>query len=201
MLRESQLAMRDDPAAFGAWLLFFLRALRAQQRSLEARLQVERALMEVSDVQQRIADFVATTGRVTGKTIAASLKLQPRAVRYHLGILRDRGVIAARGGRKGRYYTPSTDAGTDQVPKSPLSGTNAIIAEVFSRGGRISRSDLIVLVRQHGYDPRTVGILHGRRLAHVRRDPKTTESVLTERGEEVARQYLFAARLSQRMTG
>lgn len=85
-----------------------------------------------------------------------------------------------------------------QTPKSPLGGTNAIIAEVLKRGGRISRSDLIILVRQHGYDPRTVGVLHGRRLAHLRRDQRTQESILTARGEEVARQYLFAARLAQR---
>jgi Fic family protein len=196
-LRESQLAMRDDPAAFAAWLLFFLHALEAQQRSLKAKLQVERALLEVSDVQQRIADFVTEQGRTTSQAIAEHLSLQPRAVRYHLGILAERGVIAARGGRKGRYYTPSTDP-ERPVPAAPLAGTNVIIAEVFRRGGRISRSDLIALVRQHGYDPRTVGILHARRLAHLRREHSTGVSVLTARGEEVARQYLFAARLAER---
>ncbi len=43
-----------------------------------------------------------------------------------------------------------------------------------------------------------VGALHGRRLAHLRKDPKTGESVLTSRGTEVARQYTFAARLAAR---
>lgn len=195
-LRESQTAMREDPAAFGAWLLFFLRALQAQQQSLKAKLQVERALLEVSDVQQRIADFVIQQGRTTSQAIVLSLSLQPRAVRYHLGILAQRGVIAARGGRKGRYYTPSTDP--EPAAVAPLAGTNVIIAEVFRRGGRISRADLIELVRHHGYDPRTVGVLHGRRLAHLRREQGTDVSVLTTRGEEVARQYLFAARLSER---
>lgn len=197
-LRESQTAMREDPAAFGAWLLFFLRALHAQQRSLQAKLQVERALLEGSDVQQRIADFVTEQGRTTSQAIAHSLSLQPRAVRYHLGILAQRGVIAARGGRKGRYYTASTDPEPAATAVAPLAGTNVIIAEVFQRGGRISRPDLIELVRQHGYDPRTVGVLHGRRLAHLRREPGTGVSVLTTRGEEVARQYLFAARLAER---
>lgn len=196
-LRQSQTAMRDDPAAYGVWLLFFLRALQAQQRSLQAKLQVERALLEVSDVQQRIADFVTEQGRTTSQAIAHHLSLQPRAVRYHLGILAERGVIAARGGRKGRYYTPSTDP-ERPAPATPLAGTNVIIAEVFRRGGRISSSDLIALVREHGYDPRTVGILHGRRMAHLRREQGTGVSVLTARGEEIARQYLFAARLAER---
>lgn len=195
-LRESQLAMREDPAAFAVWLLFFLRALQAQQRSLQAKLQVERALLEVSEVQQRIAGFVTEQGRTTSQAIAQSLSLQPRAVRYHLGILAERGVIAARGGRKGRYYTPSTEP--ERPAPAPQAGTNVIIAEVFRRGGRISRADLIALVRQHGYDPRAVGILHGRRLAHLRREPGSDVSVLTARGEEVARQYLFATRLAER---
>jgi Fic family protein len=197
-LRESQLAMRDNPAAFGGWLLFFLRTLQAQQRSLQRKLEVEQALLEVSDVQQRMADFITAQGRTTSKAIAEELSLQPRAVRYHLGILADRGVVVARGGRKGRYYTRSTDAESTRPHASPLGGTNPIIAEVFRRGGRISRSDLISLVKQHGYDPRTVGIHHGRRLAHLKRDAASRDSVLTERGEEVARQFLFAARLAER---
>jgi Fic family protein len=197
-LRESQMAMRDDPPAFGTWLFFFLRALTAQQRALQAKLDVERALLEVSDVQQRIADFIAAHTRATAKEISETLSLQPRAARYHLGILEQRGVIAARGGRKGRFYTQSTDTQGPAPVASPLQGTNAIIAEILQRGGRISRNDLIALVQRHGYDPRTVGVLHGRRLAHLRRDPATRDSVLTARGEEVARQYLFAARLAQR---
>ncbi|MBK6843998.1 MAG: Fic family protein [Gemmatimonadetes bacterium] len=198
-LRTSQLAMRTDPAGFGDWLLFFLNALRAQQRALEAKLKVERELAELSSVQQQISDFIATRGRVTSREITLALAISPRAVRYHLEILISRGIIDARGHNKGRFYTPS---GRSEAPRpsSPLIGTNAIIAEILRRGGHISRTDLISLVRQHGYDPRTVGVLHGRRLAHLRRDPQTKESILTSRGEEVARQFLFAERLSRRPT-
>lgn len=198
-LRVSQLAMREDPAAFGAWLLFFLNALRTQQRVLESKLQIERELAQLSDLQHRIADFIATRGRATSWEITIGLEIPRRAVRYHLEILIDRGIIVARGHNKGRYYAPSGRA-DEQRPSSPLAGTNVIIAEILRRGGRISRSDLITLVRQHGYDPRTVGVLHGRRLAHLRRDLASQESVLTARGEEVARQYLFAERLAQRGT-
>jgi len=197
-LRESQLAMRDNPAAFAAWLLFFARALQAHQNSLKAKLDVERALVEVSDVQQRIANFVMAQGQTTSKAIAQELGLQARAVRYHLAILEERGVIAARGGRKWRLYAPSTGASTAEAHSPVLGGTNAIIADILKRGGRISRTDLVRLVRQHGYDPRTVGVLHGRRVAHLRRDQATGDSLLTSRGEEVARQYLFAERLAKR---
>lgn len=198
-LRTSQLAMRNDPACFGVWLLFFVNALRAQQRALESKLQIERELAQLSNVQQRISDFITTRGRATSWEVALQLGLQRRAVRYHLEILIDRGIILARGHNKGRYYAP-TGRPDEQRPSSPLGGTNVIIADVLRRGGRISRTDLITLVREHGYDPRTVGVLHGRRLAHLRRDAATKESVLTARGEEVARQYLFAERLSRRPT-
>ncbi|MEJ7809744.1 MAG: Fic family protein [Gemmatimonadaceae bacterium] len=197
-LRESQLAMRENPAAFGTWLLFFLRALQAQQKALRAKLQVERAMLELSDVQERIADLVATQGRMTAPAIAAQLGMPSRVVGYHLGILTVRGVLAAHGERRGRYYTPATAEPQTDAPQLPRSGTNPIIAEIYERGGRISRADLLALVRQHGYDPRTIGVLHARRLAHLRRDPETSESVLTSRGEEVARQHLFTARLAQR---
>src|SRR5213075_3230405 len=103
-LRESQLAMREDPAAFGTWLLFFILALKAHQRSLQAKLEVEQALIELSAIQQRIADIIGSQGRATANMIAETLSIQPRAVRYHLGILAQRAVITARGGRRGRYY-------------------------------------------------------------------------------------------------
>jgi Fic family protein len=196
-LRSSQLAMRQNPAAFGDWLLFFLRALRAQKQSLEAKLQVERAVLQLSDVQQQIVDFVRSEGRTTTTAIGAKFGIPYRTVRYHLDILVGRGLVAAHGQRKGRYYTPATREPTG-APAMPEAGTNAIIAEIYERGGRVGQRDLRALVKRHGYDGRAIGALHGRRLAHLRKDPKTGESVLTSRGTEVARQYIFASRLAER---
>lgn len=196
-LRESQMAMRADPAAFGTWLLFFLGALRAQQRALEAKLQIERDLAELSSLQQRIAAFIVERGRATSTEIAAALGETSRVIRYHLEMLATRHMIDARGEKRGRYYVPSGSV-AQPLAATPARSTNAILAEVLRRGGRITRDDLIALVRQHDYDPRTVGILHGRRLAHLRRDASTGGSVLTARGEELARQYLLAERLGGR---
>jgi DNA-binding transcriptional ArsR family regulator len=197
-LRDSQLAMRSTAAEFGAWLFFFLRALKAQQESLASKLQVEKAMLDLSDIQQKIADLIASRVRMTGPEIARELGLTERTVRYHVDVLRSRGVVAARGKKRGAYYTlASTDPDAAAQP-SILGGTNDIITAIFERGGRISKDELVALVRSHGYDARVVGVLHGRRLAHLRRDPATKESVLTARGEEIARQYLFAKRLSTR---
>lgn len=196
-LRTSQLAMRANPAAFGAWLIFFLRALRAQIQSLEARLAVERSMLLLSAHQQRILEFIREHGRTTAPSIGSQLGMPARTVRYHLDILEGRGLVDAHGERKGRYYTPAT-GGREATLQTPESGTNAIVAEIYARGGRIRPRELLSLVKKHGYDGRVVGALHGRRLAHLRKDPKTGESVLTSRGTEVARQYTFAARLAAR---
>ena len=197
-LRDSQQAMRQNPAAFGAWLFFFTRALHAQQESLASKLQIEKAMLDLSDVQQRIADLIAARVRMTGPEVARELNLTERAARYHLDVLRSRGIITARGRKRGSYYTLSTNEPAEGKRPSLLGGTNVIIADIYERGGRISKGELVELVRSHGYDGRVVGVLHGRRLAHLRREAGTGDSVLTARGEEVARQHLFAQRLSDR---
>lgn len=198
----AQLAMRDNAADFGSWLFFFLRALKAQQDSLASKLQVEKAMLDLSGIQQQIADLIAALiaarVRMTGPEVARDLGLTDRAARYHLDVLRSRGIVAAHGKKRGAYYTTSINDPASSKGLSILGGTNVIIAEIYERGGRISKEDLLALVRSHGYDGRVVGILHGRRLAHLRRDAGSGESVLTSRGEEIARQYLFARRLSLR---
>lgn len=173
-LRASQLAMRQNPAAFGDWLLFFLRALRAQKRSLEAKLQVERSMLQLSEVQQQIVDFVRSAGRTTTSAIGIRFDIPYRTVRYHLDILVGRGLVAAHGQRKGRYYAPAASEPPAALAM-PEAGTNAIIAEIYERGGRVSQRDLRALVKRHGSDGRAIGALHGRRLAHLRKDAKTGE--------------------------
>ena len=195
-LRESQLSMRDDAAKFGGWLMFFLQALRAQKQSLEAKLNVERGILQLSAVQEQIVGAVkAGAGRTTSTQIQRSVALPMRTIRYHLDLLVRRGLLASHGQKRGRYYTAAAAA-----PVSPAlgdGGTNVIIADVLKLGGRIKSRELAALVKKHGFAPATAGVLHGRRLPHLRRDPRTRESVLTARGEEVARQYLFAERLSR----
>jgi Fic family protein len=193
-LRESQLAMRDDPAAFGGWTVFFLGALRAQKRVLEAKLDVEQSMRRLSAVQEQILGVVSTHGRTTSSQLVHELSLPERTIRYHLQLLVARNLLAAHGQRRGRHYT--LGAGDAIAPSAGDSGFHALLAEIYEGGKRIKRRELTALVKRHGYDGRVVGILHGRRQPSLRRDPKTGESVLTARGEEIARQYLFTKRLA-----
>ncbi|MGI9043951.1 MAG: Fic family protein [Gemmatimonadaceae bacterium] len=195
-LHASQVAMKDDPSKFGAWLSFFLHALRTQKRNLESKLDLEGSMLRLSALQQKILEAVRNQGRVKSIEIASLLDLPYRNVRYHLDSLVKSGLVLAHGERKGRYYTPS-GAATGQATSVAGHGTNGIVAEVYSRGGRISRADLIELVKRSGYDGRVVGLLHGRRVAHLKRDPRSGESVLTPRGEEIAKEFIFSSRLAQ----
>jgi DNA-binding transcriptional ArsR family regulator/prophage maintenance system killer protein len=195
-LRTSQIAMIDDPRKFGAWLRFFLDALRTQKRTLQSKLDLEGSMLRLPGIQQKVLEQVRTYGRATSVDIAEKLDTPYRAVRYHLDSLVQRGLVSAHGAKRGRFYTTSGVVHEkSEVVSTP--GTIGIIAEVHRRGGRIRREDLLELVKANGYDGRVVGLLHARRAAHLRRDPKTGESVLTARGEEVAKEFLFSSRLAE----
>lgn len=194
-LRTSQLAMRDRPQAFGEWLLFFLRALRAQQQNLIAKLDIERSMVQLSDVQERMLALVDQHGRVTSTLLARTLRLPGRTVRYHLDVLIRNGLLEPKGEKRGRTYRRAS--GEAGHAAGPNSRNSAILLEILMQGGRISATALRKLVKGKGYDARMVGTLHGRRLAHLRRDRRTGESVLTTRGREVAEQHLFVTRLAR----
>ena len=194
-LRGSQLAMREAPADFSEWLLFFLRALRAQQRNLIAKLDIERTMVQLSDVQERILAIVDQHGHVTSSLVARTLQLPGRTVRYHLDVLIQHGLLEPIGEKRGRTYRRSIDEPSAVV--APDSRNAVILAEILEQGGRIKAAALRKLVVRHGSDARMVGTLHGRRLAHLRRDRQTGESVLTARGREIAEQHLFTRRLAR----
>ena len=195
-LRASQMEMKDDPTRFGAWLGFFLRALQTQKRNLQSKLDLEGSMLRLSQIQQQVLETVRRLGRTTSMDLAGELKIPYRNVRYHLDTLVKRGLVSPHGERKGRFYTPSGIMG--EVPLSlPAPGTVGIIADVYNRGGRISPADLLKLVKRAGYDGRVVGLLHARRVAHLKRDSRTGDSVLTPRGEEVAKEFIFSSRLAE----
>jgi hypothetical protein len=138
-------------------------------------------------------------GSVTSTLVAATLDIPARTVRYHPDVLIRQGIIVPRGERRGRTYARATGEPTDVVGAE--TGTAAILGQILERGGRIGADDLTRLLTDHGYDPRVVGTLHGKRLAHLRRDAATGESTLTARGREVAEQYLFARRSAEGARG
>lgn len=195
-LRASQTATRAAPAQFGVWLLFFVRLLQTQKRILEGKLEVERSILRLNDVQLAVLEHVERQGRATTAGVSAALRIPTRAARYHLGLLAARGILEAHGAHRGRYYTRRMSAPTE-TGDAAGSRNDAILAEILERGGAVTRAELLAMVDRLHVDHRIVGSLHGRRLAHLARDPKTGQSTLTARGREIAQQYLFARRLAR----
>ena len=151
-------------------------------------------MLQLSAAQERILALIDQHGKVSAAFLATTLGTPGRTIRYHLDILIRRGLVSTQGERRGRRYMRG--AAPVAGVASPESKTAAMLAEILESGGRITKVALTRLVKRHGYDARTVGTLHGRRLAMLRRDNRTGESVLTERGRELGKQYLFAKRLS-----
>jgi Fic family protein len=194
-LRVSQAAMQSDPTAFGEWLVFFLRVLQAQARSLSAKLEMERSILHLKDIQVKVLEHVERHGRGTAAKVARALSIGGRQARYHLGLLVERGLLAPHGERRGRYYTRPA-AGAPNVAPLADSRNAAILADILERGGKVGRQELQGLIATHEGNPRLAGSLHGRKLAHLRWEPNAKVSSLTARGREIAQQYLFARRLT-----
>ena len=145
-LRASQLSARTDPTDFSEWLLFFLRAVRAQQLNLAARIERERGAIGVSGTQQRILATLAELQDASAPRIAAILNLPPRTVRHNLQALAGRKLVSFSGERKGRRYhtTPLGDPLTvsrlspsDETAPSP-EGTSGLLPEGGTRPEPVS---------------------------------------------------------------
>ena len=195
-LRTSQTATQVDPAQFSAWLLFLVRVLQTQKRILAGKIEVERSILNLTDTQIAVLDHVEQQGRATASSSAAALHLPQRTTRYHLGLLASRGILEAHGERRGRYYTRRMSAPTETASEAE-SRNAAILAAILERGGAVTSGELLALVDAQHADHRIVGSLHGRRLAHLKRNTTTQRSTLTARGREVAEQYLFARKLAR----
>lgn len=136
-------------------------------------------------------------GRIATTVPGGEFGIPSRTIRRYLDILLGHGLLQAHGERKGRYLhgchsrrdatAPATQGGEQRRHRH---------GDLRPRR-RIEQRDLRSLVKKLGYDGRVIGSLHGRRLAHLRKDAKTGENVLTSRGAEVAKQHLFAEPLSR----
>ena len=159
-------------------------------------MELERSILRISDVQLAVLEYVEKHGRATTPEIATALGLPGRNIRYHLSMLVERKLIAAHGEKRGRYYTRAAEAASDETVSSKESVNDAVLADILELGGSVTAEELRNLVSKRGGDPKMIGSLHGRRLAHLTRNGETGRSALTARGREIGEQHLFAKRLS-----
>jgi Fic family protein len=131
-LRSSQISTRSDPSRYEAWLVFFLRALRAQQESLKSRVEREKSANGLSGDQKRIVDLIRKIGAASSVRVSNQLKIPARTARYNLGLLVDRGVLEYEGATKGRLYRIQAKAAAEPRPvlPGPVSDSNQEAVEM-----------------------------------------------------------------------
>lgn len=103
-LQRSQIAARDDPRDYQPWIVFFLRALRAQQQNLSAVLNRNRETQTLTADQRNLLDAIRLAGSASAPQLSAQLKRPSRTVRYNLAVLVQRRLIDFEGQRRGRRY-------------------------------------------------------------------------------------------------
>jgi len=129
-LRQSQGAVRTDPAGYQRWFEFTLAAMVAQQANVQARLDTHRVGMHLSDVQRAILTLFEGSDSLTTAQLARALSVPARTLRYNLSALVDRGLILREGRRRGTVYR--------LVSGSPIDG-DAVTGD--ARGGELELRD------------------------------------------------------------
>lgn len=103
-LQRSQIAARGEAGSYQPWLVFFLRALRAQQQNLAAVLNREREVQSLTTDQQKLLEILRRAGFASASELASQLDRPSRTIRYNLASLVDRKLVEFRGQRRGRRY-------------------------------------------------------------------------------------------------
>lgn len=124
-LQRSQIATRDDAREYQIWLVFFLRALRAQQENLVAVLSREEKTQSLTTDQQKILEALRLAGSASAQELAAQLGKPSRTLRYNLASLASRRLVEFEGQRRGRRYRLLQAGGRVLLPATEAPGRRA----------------------------------------------------------------------------
>jgi Fic family protein len=106
-LRRTQISLRQPPADWESWLLFFLKSLHTQMSRLAAKIDreglIEGALPELS---LRILEIVRERGHTRSSDIVTVTGQARSTVRNRLNELVARGLLDRHGSGPATWYTP-----------------------------------------------------------------------------------------------
>jgi Fic family protein len=104
-LRQTQGTIRTAAPDWQPWLLFFLRALQQQKRSLAAKVEREKIVIAaLPELAVRIVDHVRQHGRVTIGEMIRVTGASRNTLKEHFRRLVARGHLKQYGARKGTWY-------------------------------------------------------------------------------------------------
>jgi Fic family protein len=103
-LRQTQGTLNGDVPDWQPWLLFFMRALQQQMRTLAQKVERERSAVELSDLAVKILDYARTQGRVTTRDMVREHAASANTLKSTFGTLVKKGLLVRQGGGRSIWY-------------------------------------------------------------------------------------------------
>jgi Fic family protein len=104
-LRQTQVTIRTDAPSWQPWIVFFLRSLHAQVKSLEKKVEIEKIVLSaLPELSLQIVDLVRARGRITTQTAVALTGANRSTVKLHIQKLVEAGHLAQNGAGRGVWY-------------------------------------------------------------------------------------------------
>lgn len=103
-LRQTQGTLEAEAPDWQPWLLFFMRALQQQMRILAAKVEREKAAVELSDLAIKILDYVRAQGRVTTRAMVREHGASANTLKSTFGNLVEKGLLVRQGGGRSTWY-------------------------------------------------------------------------------------------------
>lgn len=100
---QQSLSKKTD---FSPWLLFFLRSLVQQKRTLEAKIEKEKKLeLDLPSLSAKILVLLEQRGRLTMREIVTLSQANRNTIKKHLHILKESNLIVQHGQGRATWYT------------------------------------------------------------------------------------------------
>ena len=103
-LRQTQCTLTADAPDWQPWLLFFMRALHQQMRTLAQKVERERSAVELSDLAVKILDYARTQGRVSTRDMVREHGASANTLKSTFGTLVENGLLVRQGGGRSTWY-------------------------------------------------------------------------------------------------
>ncbi len=103
-LRQTQGTLDSDTPDWQPWLLYFLRALQQQKRSLAGKVERERAAVALTDLATKILEYARAHGRVTTRDMVREHSASSNTLKSTFGRLVEKRLLARHGGGRSTWY-------------------------------------------------------------------------------------------------
>jgi Fic family protein len=107
-LRQTQGTIRSDEPNWQPWVVYFLKALRAQKLKLEKKIERERIILgDLPELSVNLLELTRERGRITIADAAKIIGSSRNTIKDHIKALTDAGHLSRHGAGRGTWYSLS----------------------------------------------------------------------------------------------